>query len=92
MYARPLILFVALMAPLSCFAVTVYKSVDTDGNVSYSDTPPAGGQTAESIQITEYATGLSAEDMTRLQSMRFIDRNLASRSLASSFGVFMPLT
>ena len=34
MYARPLILFVALMAPLSCFAVTVYKSVDADGNVA----------------------------------------------------------
>lgn len=70
MVARPLLLIVALMAPLSSFAVTVYKSVDADGNVSYSDTPPADGRSAESIQITEYATGLSAEDMIRLQSMR----------------------
>ncbi|TXS93869.1 DUF4124 domain-containing protein [Parahaliea maris] len=61
-------------------SATVYKTVDEDGVVSFSDTPPAEGKTAETL---EYSTANSAPDeayQQRLEDMReTTDRMAADR-------------
>lgn len=42
---------VVLLAAAIAQAQTVYRSVDEDGVVSFSDTPPAGEQAAEELEI-----------------------------------------
>lgn len=64
------LLVAALVLGASAHAVTVYKSVDAEGKISYSDQPPTAGQQAEKIDIHAYAPLRSAEDAARLQAMR----------------------
>lgn len=47
---RQFIIIMLLAVPLASVA-QVYKSVDKNGNTVYSDTPPAGGGSAEKVQI-----------------------------------------
>jgi len=46
-----LLLLVALLAPLTVVADAVYRTVDAQGNVIFTDTPPADGSAADRIEI-----------------------------------------
>lgn len=64
------LLLLILLLPHQGFATTVYKSVDAEGRVSFSDTPPADSTKSELLEYTDYPTGMSALDLARLQAMR----------------------
>jgi hypothetical protein len=49
-----LLLLIAL--PLSTSATQIYKHTDAQGNVTYSDQPPAPGETAEEIRLPSMNT------------------------------------
>lgn len=46
-----LVLSGALLLVQSAFAQEIYRSVDAQGNVTYSDQPPAGDQKSEQIEL-----------------------------------------
>lgn len=48
---RRLLLFVLLLTPLAGEADAVYRTVDAQGNVIFTDTPPADGSAADRIEI-----------------------------------------
>lgn len=50
-----LLMFAALLLPLVAGAQTIYKTVDEHGNVTYSDTAPAGEQT-ETVKLPQLNT------------------------------------
>jgi len=50
-----LLMFAALFLSLAAGAQTIYKTVDEHGNVTYSDTAPAGEQT-ETVQLPQLNT------------------------------------
>jgi len=75
-----LILISLLLAALPGLADTVYKSVDSAGNVSYSDQPPTDAVELEVMEFREPAPTRSAEDAARLAEMReTTDRMAADR-------------
>jgi hypothetical protein len=62
---------VALLWCLPSPAATVYRTVDEDGVVSFSDTPPATGAPVETVVIDTPVSQLSDEEQQqRLQDMR----------------------
>ncbi len=46
-------LFGSLLTPLASQAVTLYKWVDADGNISYQDSPPPPGQKYEERSFSD---------------------------------------
>ncbi len=61
-------------------ATTVYRSVDEQGVVSFSDTPPAAQAASEAMQIRYSPAGADAEASQRLEQMReTTDRMAADR-------------
>lgn len=69
-----------LFQGLPCFAATVYKTVDENGVVSYSDTPPEGDVSVETLTIDAAAPELSDTERQRLDDMReTTDRMVADR-------------
>lgn len=67
MYALLLGALLGFAAP-AC-ATTVYKSVDANGKVTFSDQPPVGAST-ETIEIGDYTVPDSVETEARLRAMR----------------------
>jgi len=63
-------LAVALAGALPALGATVYKTVDADGKVSYSDTPPPQGVAAEVIETRDAYAGPDPDTAERLQQMR----------------------
>ena len=63
-------LAVALAYALPALGATVYKTVDADGKVSYSDTPPPQGVAAEVIETRDAYAGPDPDTAERLQQMR----------------------
>ena len=61
-------LAIACCAP--AYTATVYKSVDDQGVVSFSDTRPTGDSPVETMQIDTPDPQLSVEDSKRLEAMR----------------------
>lgn len=54
---RPVTLSILLLTASSLTSATdIYKHVDADGNVTFSDQPPAAGETAEKVQLRELNT------------------------------------
>jgi len=65
---------------LSAAAATVYKTVDENGVVSFSDTPPDTAAPVETMKIDAATPEVSAEEQQRLQDMReTTDRMAADR-------------
>ena len=65
---------------LSAAASTVYKTVDENGVVSFSDTPPATDAPVETMKIDAPTPEVSADEQQRLQDMReTTDRMVADR-------------
>lgn len=70
----------SLLCCLPVFAATVYKSIDDNGVVSFSDTPPAADVVVETVIIDEQAPPSSATTTQRLEEMReTTDRMVADR-------------
>jgi len=70
----------SLLCCLPGFAATVYKSIDENGVVSYSDTRPADDIAVETIVIDDQAPPAGEQAQQRLQDMReTTDRMVANR-------------
>jgi hypothetical protein len=54
--AALLLPFAVLLTGTAFAATTVYRSIDAQGNVVFSDQPPGPGEAAETLEITEPAT------------------------------------
>ncbi len=69
-----------LLFCLPCAAATIYKSVDAQGRVTYSDQPPVESTVVDILEYTETAPTLAADDAARLAEMRdTTDRMAADR-------------
>jgi len=69
-----------LLACLPAAAAKVYKTVDANGVVSFSDTQPADASEVELLEIEVTEPQLSATDQQRLEDMReTTDRMAADR-------------
>lgn len=78
-----LLLAMSLQAP-SVLAITVYKTVDANGRISFSDQPPAEDAEGDlEVEVLDYSTPTvtpSALDSARLQALReTTDRMAADR-------------
>jgi len=76
MRTTTLLLLTLVGASLSSTAATVYKTVDADGHVSYSDQPPKAGAEAERIEIPAYQPARSEEDAARVDAMREVTERM----------------
>jgi Domain of unknown function (DUF4124) len=63
-------------------AATVYKTVDEDGVVSFSDTKPVSEEPVETLKINAQAPPVSAEEQQRLQDMRETTDRMAEDRMA----------
>lgn len=62
------------------FAATIYKSIDENGVVSFSDTKPTEDILVETVVIDEQAASPGGQEQQRLQDMReTTDRMVADR-------------
>ena len=75
-------LAVALAGALPALGATVYKTVDADGKVSYSDTPPPQGVAAEVIETRDTYAVPDPDAAERLQQMRETTDRLRDDRLA----------
>ena len=70
----------ALLCALPAIAATVYKTVDENGVVSYSDTMPEGQAPVETLQISAQTPPVSEETRRSVENMReTTDRLVADR-------------
>lgn len=76
MRATTLLLVTLAGASLGSAAATVYKTVDADGHVTYSDQPPKSGAEAERIEIPAYQPARSEEDAARTDAMRAVTERM----------------
>lgn len=73
-------LLVVLGGPSLTFAATVYKTVDANGVVSYSDVQPATSEPVETLEFDGRAPDISETEQQRLEAMReTTDRMVADR-------------
>jgi hypothetical protein len=63
-------------------AATVYKTVDEDGVVSFSDTKPVSEEPVETLKINAQAPPVSAEEQQRLEDMRETTDRMAADRMA----------
>jgi len=76
----PWLAALSLLYCLPGFAATVYKSIDANGVVSYSDTRPAEDTVVETLVIDEQSPAATEQAQQRLQDMReTTDRMVADR-------------
>ncbi len=76
------LLAIALAGALPALGATVYKSVDADGKVSFSDTPPPAGSATEVIETRDTDAGPDPDAAERLQQMRETTDRLRADRLA----------
>lgn len=72
----------ALLCCLPGLAATVYKTVDEDGVVSFTDIKPAGESPVETLLIDARAPQVSEAEQQRLQDMRDTTDRMASDRMA----------
>ena len=72
----------ALLCCLPGLAATVYKTVDEDGVVSFSDIKPAGETPVETLVIDARAPQVSEAERQRLQDMRDTTDRMAADRMA----------
>lgn len=77
-----LLLGALLLIAEPAFAITVYKSIDANGKVSFSDQPPITGTKVETIEIEDYTVPDQTETEARLQAMRETTDRLRDDRLA----------
>ena len=67
-----------LLCSTAALATTVYKTVDENGVVGFSDTPPAGGVHTEVLQVTPPTAQSPEEHLERLAAIRETTDRLAT--------------
>jgi hypothetical protein len=72
----------ALLCCLPSLAATVYKTVDEDGVVSFTDIKPAGESPVETLVIDARAPQVSEAEQQRLQDMRDTTDRMAADRMA----------
>lgn len=70
-------LLMILLCSGSVLAAPLYKVVDADGNVTYTDTPPADQTTGQSEQVTQKP--LNVLDKAPQDFQKSFDKNLEKR-------------
>lgn len=79
-YSARWLLGLSLAASLPLNASTIYKSVDAEGRVTFSDQPPPAEELVDVLEYTEPQPQRSALDTERLREMReTTDRMAADR-------------
>ena len=76
------LLAIALAGSLPALGATVYKTVDADGKVSFSDTPPPAGSATEVIETRDTYASPDPDAAERLQQMRETTDRLRDDRLA----------
>jgi TolA-binding protein len=77
---RGWLVVLALPFCVSAMAATVYKTVDEQGVVSFSDIPPVGDQSVQTMEINASTPAGSEDAQQRLEDMReTTDRMAADR-------------
>ncbi len=80
MRTLPLLLILSVYSAMAAAQATVYKTVDEHGVVTFSDTPPAGGEEAERVEINAPPPSSTGEYEANLEAMReTTDRMAADR-------------
>lgn len=79
--SAPWLLLALLLGPFAQ-AATVYRSVDANGVVSYSDSPPADDAEVEILVIDVQDPELSETDQQRLEAMRETTDRMAADRMA----------
>ena len=72
----------ALFCSLPGFAATVYKTIDSNGVVTYSDVKPRGEVVVETFEFEQTEPADSADAAQRLQEMREITDRMAADRMA----------
>ncbi len=75
-------LAIALAGAVPALGATVYRTVDAEGRVSFSDTPPPPGSAAEVIEMRDTRAGPDPETAERLEQMRATTDRLREDRLA----------
>ena len=75
-------LAIALAGAVPALGATVYRTVDAEGRVSFSDTPPPPGSAAEVIEMRDTRAGPDPETAERLEPMRATTDRLREDRLA----------
>lgn len=70
-------LFLSLACGAAAGATTVYRSVDSNGVVEFSDIPPPQGVSAETLQIV-VPTSAPADSLQNLEAMRQTTNRMAA--------------
>jgi hypothetical protein len=76
------LLTLSLLCCLPSFAATIYKSIDENGVVSFSDTRPADDILVETVVIDEQAAPPTGQEQQRLQDMRETTDRMVSDRMA----------
>ena len=74
--------FLAALLPCLACATTVYKTVDKDGVVTFSDAAPVDGQTAQRLTIDVIEPQLTETEQQRLDAMRETTDRMAADRMA----------
>ena len=62
---RRLFLLALLLAPLCGLADSIYRSTDAQGNVVFTDTPPANGSSADRIEVQRTNTTVPVQPLVQ---------------------------
>ena len=67
-----------LLAAMDSSATTVYKSVDAEGRVTFSDQPPPAAELVDVYEYREPPPNRSALDVERIEAMREVTERMAA--------------
>jgi len=77
-----LLFLTAILLSVPTHAVTVYRSVDAAGRISFSDQPPAEAVSTQEIELRSSAPAVDEDLQARLQAMRETTERLREDRLA----------
>jgi hypothetical protein len=79
---RALLIVCAILLSLPAHAVKVYRSVDAEGRISFSDQPPPAAVSSEVIEVRASTPAVDEELPARLQAIRDSNERLREDRLA----------
>ena len=77
----PELLIISLLYSAHAVSDTVYKSVDENGAISFSDIPPENGDETEKLQLVVPQPSSSGESLANLEAMRKTTDKMAADRL-----------
>ena len=67
-----------LLLSMESMGTTIYKSVDAEGRVTFSDQPPPGDEVVDVLEYREPGPTTSALDRERIEAMREVTERMAA--------------